>query len=228
MTSRKELKLTARNALKGHWGFSIALTLITSFLPMVILPVPLLGILILLVLTPAIIYIPQELFIKIKRNEEANIKDIFTFLTSKLEVYWGLTIRILIHLLPSLALMLIGSFILVLGRIISIPLDSPITLVISILGTLLNLLASIVIFINSLYYVLSIYIKIDNPDMTCDEAVVKSKELMTGHRLEYFLLSLSFIGWFFVTVITAGFGSLYLIPYMYTTFVAYYDELIKE
>ena len=64
--------------------------------------------------------------------------------------------------------------------------------------------------------------------MTCDEAVVKSKELMTGHRLEYFLLSLSFIGWFFVTVITAGFGSLYLIPYMYTTFVAYYDELIKE
>ena len=64
--------------------------------------------------------------------------------------------------------------------------------------------------------------------MTCDEAVIKSKELMTGHRLEYFLLSLSFIVWFFVATITAGLGSLYLMPYMYTTFVAYYDELIEE
>lgn len=228
MTSRKELKQIAKTSLKGHWKFSIALTLLTSFLPMVILPVPLLGVLILTLLTPAIIYIPQELFIKIKRNEDVKINDVFSLLVSKLEIYWGLTIRILLHLLPCLSLMLIGSFVLVLGRIIAIPIDSPITTVISITGTLLNLLASVVIFINSLYYVLSIYIKIDNPEMTCNEAVAKSKELMNGHRLEYFLLTLSFIGWAFVSLITAGLGSLYLLPYIYTTFVAYYDNLIAK
>ena len=66
MISRSELKMSAKESLKGRWGISIAILLIIWLLPMVINIIPLLGVLVTLVISPALNYIPQQAFLKIK------------------------------------------------------------------------------------------------------------------------------------------------------------------
>jgi len=58
-------------------------------------------------------------------------------------------------------------------------------------------------------------------------AITKSRQLMRGHKWEYFVLQLSFIGWMLVCGITAGIGLLWLIPYRYGTLASYYQNLVE-
>lgn len=52
--------------------------------------------------------------------------------------------------------------------------------------------------------------------------------MMEGHKMEYFLLVLSFIGWIILGVITFGIGMLLVEPYMMTTLAHYYEDLKEE
>ena len=52
--------------------------------------------------------------------------------------------------------------------------------------------------------------------------------MMDGHKMELFLLELSFIGWIILGVITFGIGMLLVEPYMVTTIAHYYEDLKKE
>ena len=60
------------------------------------------------------------------------------------------------------------------------------------------------------------------------KALRKSMDMMKGHKMQYFLLYLSFIGWVLLAMLTLGIGLLWLIPYMYTTFAHYYEDLKAE
>lgn len=73
-------------------------------------------------------------------------------------------------------------------------------------------------------YVLAPYIMAENPDVGIREAVEKSKELMKGHKWRYFCLEFSFIGWALLCVLTLGIGILWLAPYQYTAFTAFYYD----
>ena len=57
------------------------------------------------------------------------------------------------------------------------------------------------------------------------EAITKSRQLMHGHKMEYFVLQLSFIGWGILACFTFGIGFLWLKPYVNTTNAAYYRKL---
>ena len=52
--------------------------------------------------------------------------------------------------------------------------------------------------------------------------------MMKGHKGEYFVLLLSFLGWAIVAAIPFGLGYLWLVPYQQVTFADYYLELKKE
>ncbi|MCT4573888.1 DUF975 family protein, partial [Bacillus thuringiensis] len=56
----------------------------------------------------------------------------------------------------------------------------------------------------------------------------RCRRMMDGHKMEYFILCLSFIGWFILSCITLGIGFLWLIPYFYTTSAAFYEEIAEE
>ena len=239
MISRSELKTTAKQALSGKWGFSIGLTLIILALPLVLNIIPLLGALAVIVISPSLAYIPQEFFLKIKRNEDVQIEEIFSALLNKLGTYWGIALRTFLKLLPWIALLILGNILTIFGTtskffagdLTSSMVTSTASSTASIfvlLGSVLSIAGYILLITNSLYYVLAIYVKADNPNMTCAEAVLTSKDLMAGHRMEYFILSLSFIGWALVVGITFGIASFYVLPYMQTTFAAFYDELAGE
>lgn len=74
-------------------------------------------------------------------------------------------------------------------------------------------------------YSQAMYILADNPNLSPTEAINRSKEMMQGHKMEYFLLNLSFLGWTFLGVFTFGILYIWLIPYMQATFASYYKRL---
>ncbi|WP_054645633.1 DUF975 family protein [Secundilactobacillus oryzae] len=67
----------------------------------------------------------------------------------------------------------------------------------------------------------------DNADMSYLAAITKSRELMNGHKWEYFVLQLSFIGWAILAVIPLGLGFLWLTPYINATNANFYRHLTE-
>ena len=59
------------------------------------------------------------------------------------------------------------------------------------------------------------------------ELIDKSKKMMDGHKWEYFVFNLSFIGWFLLCGITFGIASIWVIPYYTTAKIMYYEKLKK-
>ncbi len=79
--------------------------------------------------------------------------------------------------------------------------------------------------IKSCAYSQAMYILAEDPSIGANEAITRSKEMMEGHKMEYFLLGLSFIGWAILGVFTLGILYIWLIPYMSATFANYYKSL---
>lgn len=68
----------------------------------------------------------------------------------------------------------------------------------------------------------------DDPQVSATEAMKLSMKMMNGHKMELFMLWLSFIGWAILAVLTCGFGMLFLYPYMYSALAHYYEDLKAE
>lgn len=94
----------------------------------------------------------------------------------------------------------------------------------TLLGTFLFIIPGIIVTIN---YSFVYFVKLDNPELGVMDVLNKSKELMNGHKLDFFILILSFLPWYIIGFFTFGLLYLWLIPYMQITFVNFYDE-IKE
>ena len=95
----------------------------------------------------------------------------------------------------------------------------------TLLWTLLLVIPGI---IKAYSYSMTFYILRENPEMTAGDAITASQKMMDGHKMDLFLLSLSFIGWAILALIPAGLGFIWLIPYMYTAQAAFYEELKKD
>ena len=57
------------------------------------------------------------------------------------------------------------------------------------------------------------------------QIIKDSAAMMKGHKWEYFVFGLSFIGWILLCGITLGIASIYVIPYMSTAQCIWYDKL---
>lgn len=105
--------------------------------------------------------------------------------------------------------------------------------VVYILGgaSVISLLLMIPYFRKVYQYEMIPFIIAENSDIASTDAFAKTKEIMRGYRMNYFLLQMSFIGLFiiagFVTMIIPSNIGMYLImailmPYMNMTFVQFY------
>jgi uncharacterized membrane protein len=52
--------------------------------------------------------------------------------------------------------------------------------------------------------------------------------MMKGHKFDLFWLWLSFIGWWFLGLLTLGIGYLWLSPYVTTSTASFYEEVKAE
>ena len=59
------------------------------------------------------------------------------------------------------------------------------------------------------------------------DVINKSKTMMDGHKWEYFVFNLSFIGWYLLCGITFGIAAIWVVPYVTTANVMYYEKLKK-
>ena len=82
--------------------------------------------------------------------------------------------------------------------------------------------------IASLSYSMVFFVKLDNPDMGAMDVLRKSKQIMSGHKMDYFVLGLSFLGWAILGVFTLGILYLWLIPYMQVTYANFYNSIKDE
>lgn len=69
------------------------------------------------------------------------------------------------------------------------------------------------------------YILLENPYTTAWAAVKQSWHMMGGHCWRYFVLSLSFLGWMLLAALTLGIGMFWLMPYIEMTMVNFYYDL---
>jgi uncharacterized membrane protein len=77
-------------------------------------------------------------------------------------------------------------------------------------------------------YAMTEYILLDNPELTANEAITKSREMMDGYKWKLFVLELSFIGWrilCMIPVLGTVLGLLYVNPYVTATRAQFYEEL---
>ncbi|MHA8137613.1 DUF975 family protein [Lactobacillaceae bacterium Scapto_B20] len=103
-----------------------------------------------------------------------------------------------------------------------------------ILITLWSMLLIVPGIIKSFSYSQAIYIyrdaaKSGNP-ISAMAAITKSRQMMNGHKGEFFILQLSFIGWFILLGLTTNFYpipflGIYIYPYFQITMMEYYNEL---
>lgn len=69
--------------------------------------------------------------------------------------------------------------------------------------------------IKSFSYAMTPYILADsNGSVNYNDAIDESRRMMDGHKMEFFVLNLSFIGWFLLSLLTFGIGFFWLIPYI--------------
>lgn len=79
--------------------------------------------------------------------------------------------------------------------------------------------------VKGLSYSMAMYILAENPEIGALEAINRSKAMMNGHKMDLFVLQLSFIGWHLLGGITFGIAYVWIIPYMSATMANFYNSI---
>lgn len=74
-------------------------------------------------------------------------------------------------------------------------------------------------------YAMTFFILADDSDVGVLGAITRSREIMNGNKMKFWLLSWRFVGWSILCMLTAGIGFLWLIPYMQTSFAEFYKDI---
>lgn len=78
-------------------------------------------------------------------------------------------------------------------------------------------------------YSLAMYIKSENPNIPASTAIELSKRMTNGHKMDLFVLDMSFIGWGILSAFTLNIlGILYVMPYQYASKAFAYEEIKEE
>ncbi len=99
------------------------------------------------------------------------------------------------------------------------------TIMIFIFTALWTILLIIPGIIASYRYSQAIFILVEDPSKGILQCIRESKEMMVGHKWEFFVLELSFLLWELMAVFTCGLGYIYVYPYMNVTLANYYNAV---
>lgn len=213
MQLNSELRAQARERLEGKWGTFVLMTFL-FYVIQVLLQIPgYIGSL-LEILSPENVLASLSL---------SNISNILSLLA--LPLSWGLTVSLLHnHREESVDLENLfdgfrgGRYTRVFCAIFLVNLFT-------FLWTLLLIIPGIM---KAFSYALTPYIIMDEPELTARQAITRSSEIMQGRRWKLFCLSLSFIGWGILSILTFGIGILWLVPYMNASVAAFYEDARAE
>lgn len=94
--------------------------------------------------------------------------------------------------------------------------------------TLWSLLFLIPGIVKSYSYSMTPFIMAEHPNLTPSQAIALSMQMMDGHKMDLFILELTFLGWSILCMLTANLGYLVLNPYTNAARAAFYRQLLVE
>ena len=232
----REIRAQAREALSGNWTTFILLNvmyvLAISVLTFINYFIPFLGIIAYVLLIVPLAYSYSKNLLRLKRKETDNAFEFFKEIITNFKRSWSIVGRTILKvLIPCIVAIvaLIVFYISLTSVVISAIFGGgsiiAVLYVVAFISLFISVIAYIVLIVRGLLYMLSTYIAIDNPQMTAKESVDTSANLMNGNRWKYICLSLSFLGWMILSIITFGFGFIFLLPYMSVAYVCFYEAL---
>lgn len=77
-------------------------------------------------------------------------------------------------------------------------------------------------------YSMSMYIVNKEPQVQGIEAITRSKTIMSGHKMDLFLLDLSYIGWYLLSILTLGILLLWVVPRHSTARTLVFNEIYYD
>lgn len=187
MYNRVQVKMQAKESLKGNWGIAIGVIMVAGILLSVASYVPFGS----LVLTGVFAAGLAIVMLEIVRNWEVKFTDMFKGFNN-----FGTN---------CIAGILVSIF--------------------TILWSLLFVIPGI---IKAYSYAMTFYILADHPEMSAKDAIKTSQVMMDGHKMDLFVLELSFIGWYLLCIITFGIAALYVGPYVTASYAAFYEAIKDE
>ena len=195
MISRKWLKENAKNQLKNNWGLAIGAIIVSMLISLI---------------PEILIYIDPE-----SATIAISIQIISLIIAGPIAIgQCKLFINLSNNENPKFSDVWFGF-----GNILK---ALGVTLLIGIavsIGTIFFIIPGIII---SFMYSQVYYIMAEHPEMSVIESLKESSKIMKGHKMELFILELSFIGWIILTTITFGIAGLYVLPYYSATLSNFY------
>lgn len=79
--------------------------------------------------------------------------------------------------------------------------------------------------IKSLAYAMTPFIIKDYPELSANQAINLSMKMMKGRKFDLFWLTLSFLGWVLLCMLSLGIGLFWFMPYWQTTLAAFYQDV---
>ena len=76
----------------------------------------------------------------------------------------------------------------------------------------------------ALAYAFVTYLVVDT-NISGNDALSKSREMMKGYKMDYFVFQLSFLGWYLLIPFTLGIILIWLEPYVLVANTLYYEKL---
>lgn len=74
-------------------------------------------------------------------------------------------------------------------------------------------------------YSQAVFVLVEDPRKGIMQCIQESKDMMVGHKFEFFVLQLSFLLWELMGIFTCGLGYIYVYPYMNVTKANYYNAV---
>jgi len=230
--TRADMKARAKEVLAGKWntlaGITVVYMLIVSVASGISTQVPLISIigsLATIVLAVGLIVVHKN----VVEGEDPQVVDLFEpfkdFGFAVKIVLTNFLVGLIVCLAGVLAFVGIGMMV---GAGVATILGGGPELAftgIALAGMLLMFVGIIPIIIVALGLSQVNYVLLDNPDIGMMDALKRSFELMKGHKMELFVLGLSFLGWIFLAMFTLCIGFFWLIPYIQTNLYLFYKKI---
>lgn len=231
MMLASQIRANARESLQNKWGKAALITLVfmvISFLLSFLNIIPLIGGLVVTVISVPLSYGLVATFIKLKRNENVTYTTFLSEGFANFGKVWSVTLWTALKLSPWIILIII-TIALMIGSGVSIVLGSSSSgFGLTFVAFVAYIVGIVMLIIKGFSYAMNYFILCDNPTLTGKEIVEKSAVIMKNNKWRFFCLSLSFIGWAFLAGLTFGIGMLWLSPYMQVSVVHFYEDLLGK
>lgn len=228
----KKMKAKARKSLKGNY-----LTIILAFLIYMIfnsicfvvaniIKESAMSVFLQLIVTGLIYMGFLQIIIKVARGKKAKVEELFT----RTDLFWRCMALTIVFLFINVICGLL-EYTAVNSLSVFLSYQAELNILLSsfmiVIGIILSIVIAVFWIVIMLYFSQSYLILYDNEEMPLKEIFEKSMDMMDGHKIDYIMLCLSFIGWIILGIFTFGILYFWLIPYIYVSLVNFYDE-IKE